>query len=305
MDLNLLGSIVELGFLALVFGAFLGFAAKKFAVKVDERVEKIEAVLPGANCGACGFPGCAGYAKAVVEGTAPVMACPPGGAEVSTLICEILGTEAGETVKTIAALKCRGGKNRARDKFEYDGIRDCRAAALVMDGHKLCPNGCTGLGTCEEVCPFDAITMSEEDLPIISEEKCTGCGVCVAECPKNVLELIPAKSQVWIACNNVFPGKLVKSSCDTGCIACGICAKNCPADAIIIENNLARIDYEKCTNCQICVVVCPTGTIHTKKSGEISNDAPKIRAALERKKAKEKEKKLAETEAKKAEDKSD
>ncbi len=293
MALTFLGSILELGFFALVFGAFLGLAAKKFAVEVDPRVEEIEDVLPNANCGACGYPGCSGFAKAVVAGEAPVNGCIPGGAEVASAIADILGTEAGESVKFIAVLKCRGGKSIAREKFEYRGIMDCRAASLVMGGPKACPNGCIGLGTCADICPFEAIEMSDDLLPIIDMEKCTGCCACVDACPKGVLELMPAESDVWVACNNIYKGKLVKDVCETGCIACMRCVKECPKDAITFENNLAHIDYEKCNGCQICVVVCPTGTIHTKKSGEILNDAPKIRAAIEKKKAKEKEKKLA------------
>jgi len=291
MDLTFVGSIVELGFFALLFGAFLGFAAKKFAVEVDPRIEEVEECLPGANCGACGYPGCAGFAKAVVEGKASPNGCIPGGPEVALNVSKIVGGEVGESVKMIATLKCRGGSERARDKFEYRGVHDCRAAALIMDGFKACPNGCLGLGTCAEECPFDAITMSDDNLPVIDPEKCTGCGVCVEVCPKDVLELMPAEKHVWIACNNIYKGKLVKQVCDTGCIGCRICEKECPVNAITVENNLAHIDYEKCTNCQICVVVCPTGTIHSSKSGEILNDAPKIRAAIERKKAKQAEKK--------------
>lgn len=290
MDLTVIGSMVGIGFLALCFGAFLGFAAKKFHVPVDPRVEQVEAALPGANCGGCSFAGCSGYAKAVVEGKAPVDACAPGGAELAKAIAEILGVDASESKAMIAALKCRGGKNRARDAYQYEGIQDCRAAKLVQGGPKSCPNGCIGLGTCVEACPFDAMAMDEEDLPIIFRDKCTGCGACVAVCPNNVLELMPAEDDVWIACNNVYSGKLVKQVCDTGCIGCQKCVKECPFDAITFDNNLAHIDYEKCKNCQICVVVCPTATIHTKKSGEILNNAPKVREAYEKKKAKEKEK---------------
>ncbi len=298
MDLVFLGSIIELGFFALLFGTFLGFAAKKFAVEVDPRVAKIEDYLPNANCGACGFPGCSGFAKAVVVGKAPVNGCIPGGGEVTTAIAGILGAEAGESVKMVAALKCRGGSARAKDKYEYEGIRDCRPATLVLGGTKICPNGCLGLGTCVEACPFDAMAMSEEDLPLIDIEKCTGCGVCVKICPTKVLELMPEKSHVWIACNNTQKGALVRKGCETGCIACMKCVKECPKEAITVEDNIAHIDYEKCNSCQICVVVCPTGTIHTKRSGEVLNDAPKIRAAMEKKKAKEKEAKRAEAKVK-------
>ncbi len=294
MDLTLLGSILEIGFLALCFGAFLGFAAKKFHVPVDPRVEQVEDVLPGANCGACGYPGCSGFAKAVVEGEAPIAGCIPGGEGVTSAISSILGVEAGASTATIAVLKCRGGKNHAVDAYEYEGIRDCQAAVLIQGGPKACPNGCIGLGTCVEACPFDAMAMGADDLPVVFRDKCTGCGACVTVCPNDVLELMPTADHVWIACNNVYSGKEVKQVCETGCIACQRCVKECPFDAITFENNLAHIDYEKCKNCQICVVVCPTGTIHTKKSGEILNDAPKVRAAQEKKKAREKEKKKAE-----------
>lgn len=294
MDLTLLGSILEIGFLALCFGAFLGFAAKKFHVPVDPRVEQVENVLPGANCGACGYPGCAGFAKAVVEGEAPITGCIPGGESVTSAIAGILGVEAGASTPMIAVLKCRGGSERAFDAFEYEGIKDCIAAKLVQGGPKACPNACIGLGTCVEECPFDAMAMGEDDLPIIFRDKCTGCGACVQVCPNDVLELMPIEDHVWIACNNVYKGKLVRQVCETGCIACQRCVRECPFDAITFDNNLAHIDYEKCKNCQICVVVCPTGTIHTKKSGEIMNDAPKVRAAREKKKAKEKAKKKAE-----------
>jgi len=298
MDLTFLGSILELGFMALCFGAFLGFAAKKFHVAVDPRVEQVEEVLPNANCGACGFPGCSGFAKAVVGGIAPVSGCTPGGAEVASAVANILGKEAAETTPMIAVLKCRGGSTRAKDAFTYEGIRDCNAAVLIQNGPKLCPNACIGLGTCVEACPFDAIKMGDDDLPIINRDNCTGCGACVVVCPKDVLELMPSEDHVWIACNNKYPGKLVKSACETGCIACQRCVKECPFDAITFDNNLAHIDYEKCKNCQICVVVCPTGTIHTKKSGEILNDAPKVRAGYEKKKVKEKAAKAAQIEDK-------
>ncbi|MGC9315140.1 MAG: RnfABCDGE type electron transport complex subunit B [bacterium] len=297
MDFAVIGSMAGIGFLALCFGAFLGYAAKKFHVPVDPRVEQVEDVLPGANCGACAFAGCAGYAKAVVEGKAAVDACTPGGEAVAKAIAGILGVEAGASTAMIAVLKCRGDIQLARDAYIYEGIHDCGAAKLVQGGPKACPNGCIGLGTCVEACPFDAMAMGENGLPNIFRDKCTGCGACVVICPNDVLELMPAKDHVWIACNNNYSGKLVKEVCGTGCIACRLCVKECPFDAITFDNNLAHIDYEKCKNCEICVVVCPTGTINTKKSGEILNDSPKVRAAREKKKAKEKEKKLAEANA--------
>ncbi len=264
MGYEITSALVVLGFFGLLFGVGLALAAKKFAVEVDPRVEQVLEVLPNANCGACGYPGCSGFAKAVVAGEAPITGCTPGGKPVAEKIAAILGREveaAGEAM--VAVVMCNGGV-RARDKFIYDGIADCRAAKIVADGQKLCPYGCLGFGTCVEACPFGALTMTENALPATDFDRCTGCGICVKVCPTGVMQLVPKRSAIYVACNSRDKGAFVRKACESGCIACRLCEKNCPYDAIHVSDNLARIDFAKCKLCGICIEVCPTKTILNK-----------------------------------------
>lgn len=260
----ILVSILSMGGLSLLLGGGLAFASKKFAVDTDPRVDAVLEALPGANCGACGFPGCSGLAGAIVAGSAPVNACLVGGENVAKKIAEIMGvSDTGEVKeKKIARVLCQGGKAEARLKADYHGVKSCRAASMVNGGPKGCPYACIGFGDCAEVCPFDAITMSEDGLlPVIDEEKCTGCGLCVKECPKFVIALTPEKNEVHVRCRATLKGKDTRAVCDVGCIACKKCEKECPFDAIHVVNNVAVIDYEKCRNCMKCVEACPTKTI--------------------------------------------
>ena len=264
MHYAIIGALIELGFFGLLFGVGLAIAAKKFAIEVDPRVEKVLDILPNANCGACGYPGCSGFAKAVVAGEAPVDGCVPGGPDVAEKIAKILGKSVGEAKEQMVAVaKCNGGTN-AKDKFIYEGIADCRAAKVVADGHKLCPYGCLGFGTCVEACPFDALTMGENNIPITNFDKCTGCGICVDICPNDVMTLVPKSAPIYVACNSLSKGAFVRKACDSGCIACMLCQKNCPEKAITVVDNLARIDFSKCTACGVCIEVCPTNTILNK-----------------------------------------
>ncbi len=263
MEYAIIGALIELGFFGLLFGVGLALAAKKFAVEVDPRVEKIIEILPNANCGGCGYPGCSGFAKAVVSGEASPSGCPPGGPEVAQKIAEILGVTVEATEPMVAVVRCNGGV-RAKDKFTYDGIADCRAALLVGNGHKMCSHGCLGFGTCVDACPFNALSMGSEGLPINDFEKCTGCGICVDVCPTGVMQLVPRNKPIFVACNSKDKGAFVRKACESGCIACMLCQKNCPYDAIHISENLARIDFDKCKLCGICIVVCPTKTILNK-----------------------------------------
>ncbi len=293
MDYTIIGSVTQLGLFGLAFGAGLAIAAKKFAVEVDPRVTQVEDVLPSANCGACGYPGCSGFAKAVVEGEAPITGCIPGGPECASQIADILGKEAGATVKMVAVCTCGGGENAAL-AYDYDGIKDCRAATNVAGGPKACPFGCLGLGSCAEACPFDAIKM-EEGLPVVDFEKCTACGVCVNVCPRDLMQLVPDKKKVHVGCESTWKGKDVKSVCKVGCIGCMMCVKNCPASAIDFENNLAKINYDKCINCGVCVAKCPTNAIYDRWSGRVLPEphdpakVEKILAKLAEKKKKSEE----------------
>lgn len=255
-------SVVSLTVLGAVFGLGLAIAAKKLAVEKDERIALIEGELPGANCGACGFPGCAGFAAALVEGRADSADCAPGGAEIAGRVAGILGLEAAAKTPAVAFVGCRGGE-RVAPSVDYRGLKTCTAAALLTENTRVCPFGCVGLGTCVEVCPFDAVHMIES-CAVVDDAACTGCGKCTDACPKNLIYLVPRSKKVRIACSSRDRGKAVKSACPVGCIGCGICAKNCPVKCIEITDNLAVIDPEECINCGICAAKCPTESIVDK-----------------------------------------
>ncbi len=261
MDPVVLKSMIALTAMAAVFGAVLAVASRIFAVYRDPRVEQIVDALPGANCGACGFPGCQGYAEAAVSAGRIPATCPPGGTEVAARVAEILGADAGEHTAKVAVVHCRSGVSTSVQRLEYDGIEDCRAAILIGGNPKSCVFGCLSLGTCKAVCPFDAVELDDEGVVHIDSVKCTGCGNCVAACPVNVIELVPVDMRVHVRCSSRDKGKKAKSVCDIACIACQVCVKKCPVDAIHMENDLAVIDYGKCTNCGICAAVCPTKAI--------------------------------------------
>ncbi len=255
------------GIIGLAFGLLLAFAAVIFKVEVDERIEKIQEVLPGANCGACGYAGCAAYAAAVVEKGAPVDACSVGKSNVAQQVGGIMGKAVAAKKPVVARVLCGGDCEKAKDKYEYSGVSDCRSAAKLAGGSKACSYGCLGLGTCAEVCKFDAIHI-KNGIAVVDEEKCTACGMCVKACPKNVIELVPKDSLVTVLCKNKKSGKEVNAVCSAGCIACGICRKNCPFEAIAVIDNLAVIDYEKCKSCGICANKCPKKAIIKRGNDE-------------------------------------
>lgn len=255
--------IFEASILAVIGGVFgfgLAYASKKFAVKVDERINKIKEVLPGANCGACGYPGCEGYASAIVSGEAGIGKCTVGGIPVANAISEVMNVTADEHTALTARVMCNGKCNASREKYNYAGINNCTAAAQLFSGSKQCNYGCLGYGTCMDVCKFDAIVISDGIAKIL-RDKCVGCGKCVQACPKNLIQLVPSNGKYSVLCKSNDKGAVAKANCDFGCIGCTKCQKVCPNDAITIENNLAKIDAEKCTNCGECERVCPVKAI--------------------------------------------
>ena len=252
---------VVVGGTGLFIGVFLGIAGKKFAVKVDEREEAILGVLPGNNCGGCGYAGCSGLAAAIVKGEAEVGGCPVGGAPVAAKIGEIMGVAAGTQERQTAFVKCAGTCEKAILDYDYTGIQDCTMASMMQNGGaKGCNSGCLGFGSCVAACPFDAIHVVD-GIAVVDKEACKACGKCIAACPKHLIELIPYDQKVAVDCSSHDKGKQVMSACEVGCIGCKKCEKTCPNGAITVENFCAHIDPAKCTGCGACKEACPRGII--------------------------------------------
>ena len=257
--------------LGVLMGVMLAVASKAFAVKTDPREAEIASLLPGANCGGCGFAGCAAFAAAVVKGDAAPSKCAATDNEVVDKICGIMGVETAHAVRMRAQVMCSGTSENAQKKYLYSGIPDCISAATLGGGDKLCPNGCIGLGTCVRSCAFGAITVID-GVAVVDYAKCRGCGVCVVSCPKNLIELIPFDSKHRVGCKSVELGKATRSFCSVGCIGCKLCEKSCDADAISVNDNLAYIVYDKCVDCGACVAKCPRGIIKSPEFNIIKKD---------------------------------
>lgn len=252
---------VVVGGTGLFIGIFLGIAGKKFAVEVDEKEVAVRDVLPGNNCGGCGFPGCDGLAAAIAKGEAAVNACPVGGEPVAKAIGAIMGQEVGDAARQVAYVGCNGTCERAKEQYEYAGVQDCEMMNFVPGGGpKKCNYGCIGYGSCVKACPFDAIHIVD-GIAVVDKEACKACGKCVDKCPKHLISLVPYDQSVFVACHSMDKGKMVMQSCEVGCIGCKKCVKECESGAITVENNVAIIDYEKCTNCGKCKEVCPRKAI--------------------------------------------
>lgn len=252
--------VVTLTGLGLTFGMGLAFVLRIFGIEADERVALIISRLPGANCGACGKAGCAGFAEALVKGEAVPAACVVSNEESRRSIAELLGLQYETRVKTVAFCFCNGG-TKAEDKYRYRGVNDCRISALLFGGLKECDYGCMGLGTCAEICPFGAIAMAENALPVVDKDKCTGCGNCLKACPKSLFSLVPHDSMYHVKCSSKDPGRVVTRVCKSGCIGCKKCEGACPLGAPKVTDFLARIDYAKCKNIGKCLEACPTKVI--------------------------------------------
>lgn len=244
----------------IIVGLILSFAAKKFHIKSDPRKEKILSVLPGANCGACGYVGCEMYAENIVTNNVDISLCRPGGNEVVEKIAKIVGKEVKEIDRKVAQVLCNGGE-RCKDDFVYTGIKKCSYAQKSFSGQKKCKYGCFGFGDCVEVCPFDAIYINKYGVAEVDILKCTGCGLCVSACPQKIIKLVGCEYKVHIKCSSKDKGAFVRQICSVGCIGCGLCVKVCPVKDIILDSNLAVMKYDKCDNCKLCITKCPTKCI--------------------------------------------
>lgn len=242
--------------LGVLFGVILAVASRVFAVKADERVEQILEALPGANCGGCGYSGCAAMAEAIVKGEAQPNACNACSSAGTQRIGEIMGMAVEVSVPLHAHVMCSGNCQTAKYKYVYEGAADCIAAEKMGGGNKLCPNGCIGLGTCAAACKYDAIHVVD-GLAVVDDAKCIGCGACARLCPKHIIAMIPVSSKYCVECRSVEMGAITRKQCDVGCIACKICEKNCPVGAITVTDCVASIDQAKCTGCGICASKCP------------------------------------------------
>ncbi len=250
------GAVV--GICGLLVGLLLGLASKIFYVSVDEREGRVRELLPGNNCGGCGYAGCDGLAKAIAQGNAPVDACPVAGGKIHAEIGEVMGKAVTEEKdRKVAFVKCGGTCDKADLKYEYDGLKDCKKAAVVPGGGgKACSYGCLGYGSCVTACKFDAIHIVN-GVALVDRKKCVVCGKCVEACPRNLIELVPESAAYLVSCNSKEKGKEVRAVCTTGCIGCMLCVKQCEFGAVTVENNLAKIDPQKCTGCGMCAEKCP------------------------------------------------
>lgn len=245
-------------------GALLVLGTKLFAVETDETVAKIAEALPNANCGACGYSGCEGYAKAVAAGEAPNNKCKPGGAAAAQKIAEIMGQEVLEAEREVAFVRCNGCKDATEDRYTFISTPSCSATERFYNGKKVCRTGCDGYGDCVAVCEYNAICIVD-GVAVVNPANCKACGKCVEACPNHLIVIRPEKQKVDVRCSSKDPGKVAKDLCKNSCIGCKICEKKCPNGAITVNDNHASIDYSKCNNCGACAAACPRKCIEIKK----------------------------------------
>lgn len=259
--MSIVVAVAALGGLTLVLAFLLVMANRVLYVHEDPRIDIVEDMLPHANCGACGFPGCRPFAEALVEGKVLPGKCTVSSEEGRKSIATYLGVSLGHEEKQVARLACAGGTNVARNKANYKGLETCRAAELVSGGGKGCFWGCLGFGDCMAVCDFGAIHMDDHSLPIVDIDKCTACGDCVEVCPKDLFSLQPLSHQLWVSCKNLEKGDEILDECEVGCTACGRCAMDAPNDLITMVNNLPVVNYSLDQQMQEPIQRCPTGAI--------------------------------------------
>lgn len=259
---EILIALLVVAAIGLIAGVLLVLSARFFRVEEDQRAVELRACLPGVNCGACGYAGCDDYAKALAEGGVKTNLCIPGADEVAAQVASILGVAAEDVLEQVAVVHCNGTCDATSKKAAYDGISSCRAASMIYGGPDACSYGCLGYGDCAAVCPVDAICL-KDGIARIDRRICIGCGMCVKTCPKTIISLVPQVATTANLCSNKDKGAVARKVCTNACIACKKCEKNCPEGAIKVVDNLAVIDYEKCTGCGVCIEGCPTHCLVT------------------------------------------
>ncbi len=297
----IIASVISLSAIGIFSAIILFFVAKKFQVEENPKIDEVNEALPGANCGGCGYAGCRNFAEGIVKkGSLDGFFCPVGGNDCMKKVASVMGLVAEEKEAMIAVVRCNGSKQNAPLKVDYDGAKTCAVSHVLFSGESGCPYGCLGFGDCVAACPFDAIHINPEtEIPYVDEEKCTACNNCVVACPRKIIQLRPKgkeSKRIFVCCVNHEKGGVAKKNCNVACISCSKCAKECPVGAITNADNLAYIDFNKCTLCGKCVVVCPTGAIHANnmliERMEVKKVEPKKETPVEVKK----EEKTIETE---------
>lgn len=254
-------SAVSMGGIGFALAMFLAFADKKLRVKEDPRVARIADMLPGTNCGGCGYPGCQVLAEQLIAGNAPPNACVAGGKDIAVALAGLLGVEVQDHERQIAVVLCNGGDAEAERMAVYRGYKTCTAADIVR-GDKSCVYGCLGYGECVDACKFDSMAMSDNGLPVVFHDKCVGCGACAKACPRDIIEMHPEDHKLFVYCRNKDKGAVAKKSCKVACIACTLCTKGCSVEGgVVMKDNLATVNYELAPQNDESTKKCPTKCI--------------------------------------------
>ena len=258
----IMAPVLIVALISITMGVMLVLAAKYMVVPEDERFSEVKELLPGANCGACGYPGCNAYAKQLIEADAPLNLCTPGGNQTAHAIGLLLDREAGDVVGTQAIVRCSGTCDRENDIMEYQGPQSCEGNNYFYQGRRSCSYACLGFGDCVNVCQYGAIHI-RDGIAVVDHWACSGCGMCVERCPNALITMIPKTSRVFVGCHSNDAGAFLRKLCQTGCIGCVRCVKECRFGAIIVDRNLASVNPNECTNCGDCLAVCPSKCIRT------------------------------------------